>query len=116
MANGPIVGAETAAQRYARDVAQRGGDVKVSYDAEGNPVFTLVAATATGGRTDRDYLKRGGDVYYTYDENGEPVRNVDANGRNEREYVNYANGDSAVQGAGKYHAYDALKANSSVTA
>jgi hypothetical protein len=113
MANSPIVGAETAAQRYARDVAARGGDVQVTYNGAGDPVFSLVAATAVGGRTNRDFLQRGGDVYYTYDVNGAPIRNVDVNGRNERQYVNYATGDSAIQGAGKSDLYDALKARSS---
>lgn len=99
---------ETAAQRYARDVSQRQGDWQGNQ--EGNLVY--VAAGSTGGRTDREFLKRGGDVYYTYDSNGEPVRHLDVNGRNEREYVNYETGDSAVQGAGKSERFDALKANS----
>jgi hypothetical protein len=51
MAWGPLVGSETAAGRFNRDVAQRGGDVN-----------------------------------YTYDTNGLPVKNVDVDGRNERDF------------------------------
>lgn len=99
---------ETAAQRYARDVSQQQGDWQGN--EEGNLVYK--APTAAGGRVNREFLQRGGDVYYTYDNNGEPVRNLDVNGRNEREYVNYETGDSAVQGAGKSDRFDALKAKS----
>lgn len=95
--------AETAAQRYARDVSQRRGDWQGS--EEGNLVYDA------DGRIDREFLQRGGDVYYTYDSNGEPVAHYDTNGRNERIYVNYATGDSAVQNAGKSERYDDLKAN-----
>jgi len=95
---------ETAAQRYARDYGQQRGDWQGN--EEGN--LTYVA----NGRVNRTLLQRGGDVYYTYDENGQPVENLDENGRNEREYVNYVTGDSAVQGAGKSERYDELKAKS----
>ena len=95
---------ETPAQRYARDVSQRRGDWQGN--TEGGLVYDA------DGRVDREFLQRGGDVYYTYDVNGEPVRNVDVNGRNERIYVDYATGDSAVLNAGKSDRYDALKANS----
>jgi hypothetical protein len=100
--------AETAAARYARDVNQRRGDWQG--DEEGN--LTYVAPGSTGGRIDREYLERGGDVYYTYDGSGDPVRHLDVNGRNEREYVNEATGDSAVAGAGKSERFDELKAHS----
>lgn len=100
--------AESAAARYARDVNQRRGDWQ--NNAQGDLVY--VAPSATGGRVDREYLRRGGDVYYTYDANKRPVRQVDVNGRNEREYVNFADGDSAVAGAGKSDLYDELKAKS----
>lgn len=96
MAWGSTVGTETAAQRYARDVTNRGGDVKYTYDVNGDPVKATVAASAAGGRNDRDYDKRGDDLYYTYDVNGNPVLNANDNGRNEREYVNAANGTSAL--------------------
>lgn len=92
---GSTVGAETAAQRYARDVAQRGGDVKYTYDGAGLPVKSTVAASAAGGRNDRDFDKRGGDVYYTYS-GLTPVRNVNANGRNKRQYVNAADNSSPL--------------------
>lgn len=76
---GPVVGAETAAQRFTRDVDLRGGEVQgVEEGAQ-----TLVA----DGRNDREFDKRGDDLGYTYDVNGKPVPSVDANGRNEREYV-----------------------------
>jgi hypothetical protein len=57
-------------------------------------------------------MHRGGDNYYTYDVDGNPVPALDVNGRNEREYVDYDTGDSAVAGAGKSDRYDELKANS----
>ena len=100
----PAPAPETAAQRYARDVNQRLGDWQ--QDVNGDLVY--VGPSATGGRIDREYLKRGGDVYYTDD----GVRHLDVNGRNEREYVDYATGDSAVAGAGKSDRFDELKANS----
>lgn len=109
---GSTVGGETAAQRYSRDVNQRGGDVKVASYTNNKPTWTTVGPSATGGRIDREFLKRGGDVYYTYS-GTDPVRNVAANGRNERQYVNYATGDSAVAGAGVFTLFAALKANSS---
>lgn len=109
---GSTIGANTAAQRYSRDVNQRGGDVKVASYTNNKPTWTTVAASATGGRIDREYLQRGGEVAYTYDGNGKPVRGVETNGRNEREYVNYATGDSAVAGAGVYDRFAALKAAS----
>lgn len=98
---GPTSGAETAAQRYARDVATRGGDVKYTYTSANGGTNNVVAKTtvatdAAGGRNDREYDKRGGDVGYTYDVNGQPVKAVNDNGRNEREYVNKANGTSAL--------------------
>jgi hypothetical protein len=99
---------ETAAQRYARDVAMQQGD----WQQNGSGDLVYVAPSSTGGRIDREFLKRGGDVYYTYDVNGNPVRQLDVNGRNEREYVNYETGDSAVAGAGKSDRFDELKANS----
>lgn len=86
MAWGPLVGAETAAQRYARDVDQRGGEVSyASWDA--------APTVDADGRNEREYDNRGGDVSYT-EWDGAPV--VDANGRNEREYVNAADGTSAL--------------------
>lgn len=95
---------ESAAQRYARDVSQRRGDWQGN--EEGDLVYDA------DGRIDREFLQRGGDVYYTYDVNDKPVAHLDVNGRNERQYVNYATGDSAIQGAGKSERFDALKANS----
>ena len=100
--------AETPAQRYARDVSQRRGDWQGN--AQGNLAY--VAPGSTGGRIDREYLRRGGDIYYTYDINKKPVAALDVNGRNEREYVDYATGDSAVAGAGKADVFDELKAKS----
>ena len=97
---------ETPAQRYARDVSQMQGDWQ--HDGNGNLVYT--ASGASGARIDRTYMQRGGDVYYTYDGNGDPVVSLDVNGRNEREYVDYDTGDSAVAGAGKSDRYDELKA------
>ena len=95
---------ETPAQRYARDVSQRQGDW------QGNTEGALTYDS--DGRIDRDLGQRGGDVYYTYDGAGKPVPNLDVNGRNERIYVDYATGDSAVAGAGVSARFAALKANS----
>lgn len=93
---GSTVGAETAAQRHNRDVAQRGGDKKVaSYDGNNQPVWTTVGANATGGRNDREFLKRGADKVYTYVD-GAPVAVSVANGRSARQYVNAATGVSAI--------------------
>lgn len=98
MANGPIVGVETAAQREARAIDSRGGDVKYTYDGAGQPVKATVAPGATGGRTNREYALRGDDIVYVYDENGAPVALAIEDGRTSREYVNAANGDSARNG------------------
>lgn len=95
--------AETAAQRYARDVSQRQGDWQ--NDVNGDLVYDA------DGRIDRDLLQRGGDVYYTYDVDGQPVPQYDVNGRNERIYVNDATGDSAVSGAGVSDRWTALSDN-----
>jgi hypothetical protein len=84
MAWGPIEGAETAAQRYARDVDARGGEVEYAEDG--------TASLVADGRNLREFDERGGDV--NYDEDG--VRTVDVNGRNEREYVNAADGTSPL--------------------
>jgi hypothetical protein len=100
--------AETAAQRWARDVSQQQGDWQ--HDGSGNLVYS--APDSGNGRRNRTINQRGGDVYYTYDVNGNPVANLDVNGRNEREFVDYETGDSAHTGAGKSDRYDALKANS----
>lgn len=94
---------ESAAQRKARDINQRRGDWQLN--ASGNLVY--VAPNSTGGRTDREILRRGGDVYYTNDANGNPVRNVDANGRNDRIYVDRKTGNSAVTG-GQHDLLDEL--------
>ena len=106
--NRPQPPTETASQRYARDYSQRNGDWQ--NNADGDLVY--VAPNSLGGRNDREILRRGGDVYYTYDVNGNPVPNYDVNGRNERIYVDYETGDSAVDGAGKSDRFDALKAKS----
>jgi hypothetical protein len=100
--------AETAAQRYARDVSQMRGDWQ--NDEDGDLVY--VAPSATGGRIDREFLKRGGDHDYHYDEDGVATEVYHANGRNERIYVNYETGDSAVSGAGEFAHFDELKENS----
>jgi hypothetical protein len=99
---------ETPAERYARDYSQIQGDWQ--HDGSGNLVYT--AAGAAGARLDRTLMHRGGDNYYTYDVDGNPVPALDVNGRNEREYVDYDTGESAVAGAGKSDRYDELKANS----
>lgn len=99
---------ETPAQRYARDYSLQQGDWQ--NDVSGNLVYN--APDANNGRRRRTIGLRGGDVYYTYDVNSDPVYHLDVNGRNEREYVDYATGDSAVAGAGKSERYDELKANS----
>jgi hypothetical protein len=106
--NRPQPAAESAAARYARDVNQRNGD----WQLNGSGDLVYVGPSATGGRIDREYLRRGGDIYFTYDVNGQPVAHLDVNGRNEREYVDYNTGDSAVAGAGKSDRFDELKANS----
>jgi hypothetical protein len=100
--------AETAAQRYARDYSLQQGDWQ--NDVNGDLVYN--APDTNEGRRHRTIGLRGGDVYYTYDAEGAPVEELDVNGRNEREYVNYATGDSAVAGAGKSDRFDDLKANS----
>lgn len=103
MLNRPQPPVETAAQRYARDVTQQRGD----WQLNGSGDLVYVAPASAGGRTYRDQSQRGGDVYYTYDVNGDPVRNVDADGRNAREYVNRTTGVSA-NGAGPHDLWDEL--------
>lgn len=92
--NRPQPPAETAAARHARDLTQRNGDWQLN--ASGDLVY--VAPAALGGRNNREFNRRGGDHYYTYDANGVAVDNYDANGRNDRLYVNRLNGNSAITG------------------
>jgi hypothetical protein len=94
---------ETAAQRHARDLTQRRGDWQL--DGSGNLVY--VAPGTLGGRNNREFDRRGGDHYYTYDVNGNPVDNYDANGRNDRLYVDRKTGNSAITG-GQHDQLDAL--------
>lgn len=104
MLNRPVVPSESPDARYARDAEQQRGDW--NQDANGNLVY--VAPTSDGGRLNRTQDQRGGDVYYTYDAEGEPVRNVDEDGRNAREYVDYTTGVSA-NGAGPHDLYPELR-------
>lgn len=111
---GSTVGGESAAGREARAIDSRGGDVKYTYDVNGDPVAETVAATATGGRTEREYARRGDDIVYTYDENGAPVAVAVEDGRTSREYVDAATGDSARNG--RDYAVDLAAAITAATA
>lgn len=88
---------ETAAQRENRDVENRGVEDKYTEIAGGSvrdgscATLSTVAFDATGGRKNREYTQR-----------------VDH--RNDYEYVNYADGTSAISGA-KSATFDASKAN-----
>lgn len=96
--------AESPAQRYARDAEQQRGDW--NQNEAGDLVY--VEPTSEGGRLNRTEMQRGGDVYYTYDAEGNPVRNVDEDGRDAREYVDYESGVSA-NGAGPHDLYPELR-------
>lgn len=52
-----VVAQETAADRFDRDVANRGGDTVYTYDVNGNPVKAVVA----DGRNERDFYAREDD-------------------------------------------------------
>jgi hypothetical protein len=110
---------ETVAGRYARDVSNRGVENQYTTVVGGNvrdgssATVNQIAATATGGRTDRAYLKRGGDKQLTFDPaNPEtPTVVVDADGRNDREYVDPTTGISQLDTDGtKGDLFDELKA------
>lgn len=91
---GPTRGANTAAQRHNRDVAQRGGEVSYS-GWESAP--TTITAAAVGGRNNREFDRQGDDVVYTF-KNGANVAVKVAKGRAAREYVNAADNLSAITG------------------
>lgn len=76
---------ETAAARYTRDIATRGGEYNTAYvntklDAVAN--LTLVAT----GRNDKEYGTRKGDLTYTGKILAPGTPKYDADGRNARLY------------------------------
>jgi len=86
---------ETPAQRATRDLELQRGDWQRN---PANDNLAYVPRNTVGSRYDRTYEHRKGDVYYTYDEDNKPVRTVAEDGRNERIYVDYETGVSAVAG------------------
>jgi len=89
--------AETPAQRAARDLEQQRGDWNGVVDPA-NDNLAYVTRTTEGARYERTYERRRGDNYYVYNEDNQPVKRYAEDGRNQRIYVNYDTGVSAVSG------------------
>ena len=107
---GPImsqtVPVETPAQRETRDWETLGPDDH--YTAQNGfvrdysaGVLSQNAFNATGGRKNRDITLRGGDDKLAYNPADwrNPTVTQDADGRNDREYVDRTTGNSAITGA-----------------
>lgn len=100
--------AESPEERYDRDYSMQQGDWQ--NDVNGNLVYS--APDTGNGRRNRTVNLRGGDIYYTYDVDGNPVEQLDEDGRNQREYVDYDTGVTAHAVGGVSERYATLAANS----